>query len=1097
MALNNDRGKEKSNWAKISIFVCLLLVSFVGVNGAIWSCWFNDNPVLRVDVSIYNSSGDLQSTVSQNPTNTIDSITIDEGDILKFDFTDTTDDENNIQQERVYILHDSLINWSVGIQDTSDVSTTLSTSFPGTYQFDFYSYLTGGLTTKKQYFQETSQLIAYNDGNAQTDLVKVLRPSSGDFEVLFRVSDSCGSGGTDEQYHFFDLTVNEVENVSAPAPEPSGGGGGGNISFLGAGATGIYESSDGFNWTNQGIPTTSDSMGDIIYSSSEDLYLALGLSPGTISTSTDGTNWTERTNAYGSFPVEGVTYSELDDLWVVVGNGIQTSSDGITWTQRQSISGLNDVAYSESDDLWVTAGPDGFAYTSGDGISWTQRNNNFPFDGFGGEYYVARKVIYSSSEDLFVMVGDYGGISTSSDGITWTARTSGVEPYTLNDVAYSESDDLWVSVGDEDLIVTSSDGITWTQRSFESAGTSYTSVIYSESLSKWLAFANQKIVTSSDGITWSEETTDMPALVYSIIEVSGSGGNSDVYGCNDPNADNYNVSATLNDGSCTYTSYGCTDALALNYDSGASTDDGSCTYSEELTPNVDPIADLEVTSNQVTIGDEVCWDISDSYDADGSITETKIIENGAVYVDVENNCFTSVVPDIVEVSLLVTDNDGATDSALEFVAFQQSTSTCSGNSAPTLTVNVTETSDNHYWLNASGSDSDLDDLSYSWSINGLSYEGQNLLLPVAYNQYAIATVTDDCNITTELEYIDVGVNDTQSQTPEVDIICTQTDINPPSTVTCVATYDIGQNVANKTIWNVDGQLTEDTGSLTIAETFSDELAHIITFAVTTTEGYMGFDSEIIILGESATESTDGGAGGGVTVTPDIEEIIEQIEEQEELEKDSCSIDLDISSISLDDETLIQEIKVTNNEDFAFDPQFNFIYDSGDNSIFDKLRQTNDLGILDTGITKSSGVRLSSTFLVNGDAQGFLEITSTRCKKLVVPINIEISNQSDVVDFFGDFFGAGGTITENIEDLGSRTFIESDENDSSFKKLGSKLFSVLGITLLGTLIAGIGIFLLAGRFSPKPFRDLILKFFSTGLASAVIFLTTNIVYSMGV
>ncbi len=52
-----------------------------------------------------------------------------------------------------------------------------------------------------------------------------------------------------------------------------------------------------------------------------------------------------------------------------------------------------------------------------------------------------------------------------------------------------------------------------------------------------------------------------------------------VFGCTDPLADNYDASATVDNGSCTYSAvYGCTDILATNYDSFATVDDGSCIY---------------------------------------------------------------------------------------------------------------------------------------------------------------------------------------------------------------------------------------------------------------------------------------------------------------------------------------------------------------------------------------------------------------------------------------------------------------------------------------------------------------------------------------
>ena len=51
-----------------------------------------------------------------------------------------------------------------------------------------------------------------------------------------------------------------------------------------------------------------------------------------------------------------------------------------------------------------------------------------------------------------------------------------------------------------------------------------------------------------------------------------------VLGCTNDTAANYNASATVDDGSCTYGVLGCTDDSASNYDSSATVDDGSCEY---------------------------------------------------------------------------------------------------------------------------------------------------------------------------------------------------------------------------------------------------------------------------------------------------------------------------------------------------------------------------------------------------------------------------------------------------------------------------------------------------------------------------------------
>ncbi|MFQ6610495.1 MAG: FlgD immunoglobulin-like domain containing protein, partial [Fidelibacterota bacterium] len=63
-------------------------------------------------------------------------------------------------------------------------------------------------------------------------------------------------------------------------------------------------------------------------------------------------------------------------------------------------------------------------------------------------------------------------------------------------------------------------------------------------------------------------------------------GDTDVYGCTDPEALNYNPDATIDDGSCIYDILGCTDPDALNYNPEATLDDGSCVYPNVLTFNI-------------------------------------------------------------------------------------------------------------------------------------------------------------------------------------------------------------------------------------------------------------------------------------------------------------------------------------------------------------------------------------------------------------------------------------------------------------------------------------------------------------------------------
>ena len=73
---------------------------------------------------------------------------------------------------------------------------------------------------------------------------------------------------------------------------------------------------------------------------------------------------------------------------------------------------------------------------------------------------------------------------------------------------------------------------------------------------------------------------------YEVVKnfyINNPGYITPIPGCTDPNADNYEQDATVDDGSCEYTGStipGCTDPNANNYNPDATDDDGSCTYGE-------------------------------------------------------------------------------------------------------------------------------------------------------------------------------------------------------------------------------------------------------------------------------------------------------------------------------------------------------------------------------------------------------------------------------------------------------------------------------------------------------------------------------------
>ena len=68
----------------------------------------------------------------------------------------------------------------------------------------------------------------------------------------------------------------------------------------------------------------------------------------------------------------------------------------------------------------------------------------------------------------------------------------------------------------------------------------------------------------------------------------------EILGCVDPQAENFNSTATEDDGSCNYIVFGCTNDLASNYNIDATNDDGSCVFCN------DPVASNYFSGENVT-----------------------------------------------------------------------------------------------------------------------------------------------------------------------------------------------------------------------------------------------------------------------------------------------------------------------------------------------------------------------------------------------------------------------------------------------------------------------------------------------------------------
>ncbi|MDP4826606.1 MAG: hypothetical protein NWR73_02900, partial [Flavobacteriales bacterium] len=78
-------------------------------------------------------------------------------------------------------------------------------------------------------------------------------------------------------------------------------------------------------------------------------------------------------------------------------------------------------------------------------------------------------------------------------------------------------------------------------------------------------------------------------------------GETSIPGCTDVNACNYDIAATLDNGTCDYSCIGCLNSLACNYDSNATIDSGLCAFTGDACDDGDPL-----TTGDIFQGDCSC-----------------------------------------------------------------------------------------------------------------------------------------------------------------------------------------------------------------------------------------------------------------------------------------------------------------------------------------------------------------------------------------------------------------------------------------------------------------------------------------------------------
>lgn len=130
---------------------------------------------------------------------------------------------------------------------------------------------------------------------------------------------------------------------------------------------------------------------------------------------------------------------------------------------------------------------------------------------------------------------------------------------------------------------------------------------------------------------------------FRVFDVAGA-----VLGCTDPTADNYDPTATLDDGSCVIS--GCTDSAADNFDPNANNDDGSCVFSgctDNTALNFDAQATIDdgtcVFTLPAIVINELHYNGNDGAGfPDSGVEFIEIYNNDVVTVDLSDYSFTGV-----------------------------------------------------------------------------------------------------------------------------------------------------------------------------------------------------------------------------------------------------------------------------------------------------------------------------------------------------------------------------------------------------------------------------------------------------------------------
>jgi hypothetical protein len=345
-------------------------------------------------------------------------------------------------------------------------------------------------------------------------------------------------------------------------------------------------------------------------------------------------------------------------------------------------------AYTLTLGATTNSGPEWSACMVPAGGAWASIPGGFPVT--AGNWYIVMGSVHDASGTGFTHQNSYGlPGQVVLDGIPTDIFRAGLQGH-MNDVSCVMSDNVWGttsgSIGRIDI---------------------QTGVIGAQAYSyAWSTGDTTEDISNLGMGPYSVTVTDCNGCSASW---SGFVMVSQVPGCTDPNASNYNPQANFDDGSCLYP--GCTDTLATNFDSSANVLDSSCVYDCSITlDTLGMISCYGQTDGLLSVNAgnaSVSWSTgatgnSISGLAAGSYTAYASISNGLSGCS-DSLSFTIVEPDTMSLSAFIVDESApsASDGSIDLTV-SGGTISCAQDSvlAGSHTSSYTSSFTRGYWFQA-------------------------------------------------------------------------------------------------------------------------------------------------------------------------------------------------------------------------------------------------------------------------------------------------------------------------------------------------------------------------------------------------------------